>query len=1186
MVYKRYIKKNGKLIGPYYYESYRTEDGRVISKYLKDYKPESIKKNKDMTYLLLIGFFIFLFLVCGNILFEYNSNKIISGKVVSEINERDLTIAKEIANQNILSDIDLLEESTLEIKDSILEENDIMEFNFPDGSIELSFDLLNSNFYQTNILEEIIPESFLIDVDKDSGKYKWGYQIPLKEFNLLSRITVRSNLMIEIVDENTLKIGNNYLSFSDLKDKGYEVNFNQPNIDYSLKLSENNLEINQEDNQEDKAEQEIIEENNPLEEILDGEIIDGEIIEIITPLEEPSTLDENTNVLTGFIAKGFYGINGLVGLDEANSISVYIQKDFTNENDLIDSRVIYEDSDNDGKLSLGDIINLDPSFIAFGGTSTNSSNIVFRCGTINESGSYIMNQSFIQSSDQICINITADDVILNCNSFNITAGAPGYLEPMIYSDKLNTSIRNCIIIASSSNIGIVLNNSESSFIYNNSVSLGVVGLYVGNSNQNIIQKNIFSSASNIGISLIDSSNNNFSENNCSGTSNYALFLQRSDYNNFSYNNFSSGGGVAKELVHLANSDNNLFYSNSIYGSNIGFGFSLINSINNTLSDILSRVDLSTYSGASLIYLSGSTNNIIKNSILNSTTANGNYTYLLSSSNIIFINCSYDLSREYLTSDSELFRQWYYQTNIIDNSGIPIINANLSIYNYTSLSSSSLTSIDGFSGLLSLNEYVNIGGDMGYNSNYSINISKIGYLENSSIFNLSRNYFNQIFILNDSGIPPLQVIPYNNQRFNNQSNGIIRFEVNSTDNLNYCRFSLDNWSTNISMGAINNNSFNFTNSTINDGSYNIKFWCNDSSGYINDSMESNFSIESTIPQLTIVSPRNTTYSSSGIGFIIGSNDNLSTCKFSIDYWQTNYSMNSMNISYFDYTLSSVANGGYLAKFWCNDSHDNSNYNEVVFVVSVGITVPGDTGGSSGGGSSGSSSTSLIAITGNKTNLTGLNQTLNQSLNQSNVYNFTNFDYDKIFENNDPDCGDWSDCITSYDLKNVIYFEEILLRGYRSRLCIDRNSSNSLKVEKIDCVIKSNVYFKKSQKCFKEYLEVYGSNDSLVSRIQYTAGEDSRLNIQFALGDKLYCPYCYNGIKDYDEENIDCGGSCPKCNDEAFEVPFYSEIFNFSKLLSSLIVLIASIVFFTLIVRHYKLRFRLYKLSKMQYMKEEI
>lgn len=39
MVYKKYIYKNGKLIGPYYYESYR-ENGKVKTKYIGTNPPQ------------------------------------------------------------------------------------------------------------------------------------------------------------------------------------------------------------------------------------------------------------------------------------------------------------------------------------------------------------------------------------------------------------------------------------------------------------------------------------------------------------------------------------------------------------------------------------------------------------------------------------------------------------------------------------------------------------------------------------------------------------------------------------------------------------------------------------------------------------------------------------------------------------------------------------------------------------------------------------------------------------------------------------------------------------------------------------------------------------------------------------------------------------------------------------------
>jgi hypothetical protein len=74
MVHKRYIKRNGKLFGPYYYESYRVGD-KVKKRYLgteKDIKrkeSQKIKSSKDSINLntnsiifTITGIFLVVFL--------------------------------------------------------------------------------------------------------------------------------------------------------------------------------------------------------------------------------------------------------------------------------------------------------------------------------------------------------------------------------------------------------------------------------------------------------------------------------------------------------------------------------------------------------------------------------------------------------------------------------------------------------------------------------------------------------------------------------------------------------------------------------------------------------------------------------------------------------------------------------------------------------------------------------------------------------------------------------------------------------------------------------------------------------------------------------------------------------------------------------------------------------------------
>ena len=73
MVYKRYIKRGGKLCGPYYYKSYRDKNGKVVSKFVsgptnsdrvvRKFNP---KLNKKLKKGLQISALVFVFcLVMG-----------------------------------------------------------------------------------------------------------------------------------------------------------------------------------------------------------------------------------------------------------------------------------------------------------------------------------------------------------------------------------------------------------------------------------------------------------------------------------------------------------------------------------------------------------------------------------------------------------------------------------------------------------------------------------------------------------------------------------------------------------------------------------------------------------------------------------------------------------------------------------------------------------------------------------------------------------------------------------------------------------------------------------------------------------------------------------------------------------------------------------------------------------------
>ena len=111
MAYKRYFYKNGKVFGPYYYESYRDENGKVRKKYVGLVDPEKNKKDfitptknsrKNLWFAVggLILFISLFFLIFSNLTLTgnvglnvnsvYLSGENISGDFVLQLQEGEL----------------------------------------------------------------------------------------------------------------------------------------------------------------------------------------------------------------------------------------------------------------------------------------------------------------------------------------------------------------------------------------------------------------------------------------------------------------------------------------------------------------------------------------------------------------------------------------------------------------------------------------------------------------------------------------------------------------------------------------------------------------------------------------------------------------------------------------------------------------------------------------------------------------------------------------------------------------------------------------------------------------------------------------------------------------------------------------------------------------------------------------
>jgi hypothetical protein len=156
-----------------------------------------------------------------------------------------------------------------------------------------------------------------------------------------------------------------------------------------------------------------------------------------------------------------------------------------------------------------------------------------------------------------------------------------------------------------------------------------------------------------------------------------------------------------------------------------------------------------------------------------------------------------------------------------------------------------------------------------------------------------------------------------------------------------------------------------------------------------------------------------------------------------------------------------------------------------------------------------------------------------------------------------CNEWDKCNAVYNLKNLID-QKILLKGKQERLCQDKNRCSPNKIERQECETKIPVTAEKIKKCFKDYIEIRDLKNKLISRLELVNGTYEKLNIQL-LFDNEYCPYCYDNIKNYDEDEKDCvyttDGSCMQCAEHPLKQDYNFQIIV---LITILIIIIIEII----------------------------
>jgi len=168
----------------------------------------------------------------------------------------------------------------------------------------------------------------------------------------------------------------------------------------------------------------------------------------------------------------------------------------------------------------------------------------------------------------------------------------------------------------------------------------------------------------------------------------------------------------------------------------------------------------------------------------------------------------------------------------------------------------------------------------------------------------------------------------NQTYNTNS---IIFNIAADDEVNVssCWYTLNNGVKNYTAMAHIGNVWNDTNSSMKQGGINVRFFCNDTTGNINNSGNLNVSIfiDSIYPAISMATPSNATYSPNvnlSINFTY-TEANPTNC-----WWNDNNGANNPipcgNIS--NVTWSE---GAHVVRIYMNDTANNINYTQVSFTI---------------------------------------------------------------------------------------------------------------------------------------------------------------------------------------------------------------------------------------------------------------
>jgi parallel beta-helix repeat protein len=401
-----------------------------------------------------------------------------------------------------------------------------------------------------------------------------------------------------------------------------------------------------------------------------------------------------------------------------------------------------------------------------------------------------------------CFTVTAANVTIDCNGYWINYSTAGTADTNgVYSNQFNTTIKNCNIVdgnlgdSDTTRYGILFNEADNGTILNNTITIDEshAVVFYNEANFNNLISNVLSADEGLGVLIYTGSiHNNLTSNTIKSYSeNEAIYFLLSPYNFLLSNNIT---GYAQG-AYFENSGNNILINNTLigensnglafyvspnntlinntaitYGTSSNHGISISESSNTTSINQIAKG--ATAAGGTGINIRLSNNTLFRDCI--NTSGYSDDVHVSGSSNVSFINCSYDKNKEYLET-SEIIRKWYYTAYVNNSEGILIEDANVTAYNATGvLQFTSQTDSLGYIERQEIIEYTRIGEARVYYNNYTIFANKSEYPNASHIFNftITQNKVDDFFTLGEeeANTPPQIIYVYNSTEMTDISSG--------------------------------------------------------------------------------------------------------------------------------------------------------------------------------------------------------------------------------------------------------------------------------------------------------------------------------------------------------------------------------------------------------------------------------